>query len=226
MRFFLSFLFALLLISTGIAVVTISSAEQGGWSLNLPIPQLSSDAPAGTPSIATGTTTGEAAPPQAAAPQAAPEASAAPPGKLVGEPIGDWLFNCSASPKTSVKRCSIRQQLSDQKSKSVVFAWLIGDDGKGNLVGVWQTPTGVLINRGVLLDVGTDKPIAVPFTACITGHCEAVANLAPDFVETLIKAEKATATIFAVSGQGLTFNLSVKGLSDGIAALKKATADG
>jgi invasion protein IalB len=125
-----------------------------------------------------------------------------------------------------VKRCSIMQQLSDQKSKSVVFAWLIGDDGKGNLVGVWQTPTGVLINRGVTLDVGTDKPIAVPFTACITGHCEAVANLAPDFVETLIKAEKATATIFAVSGQGLTFNLSVRGLSDGIAALKNATADG
>jgi invasion protein IalB len=221
MRFFLSFLFALLLISTGVAVVTISSAEQGGWTLNLPIPRIGSDAPADTHRTETGTTVAEA--PQ---PAAAPQAVGSPPGKLPGESMGDWLFNCSTSPQTSVKRCSIMQQLSDQKSKSVVFAWLIGDDGKGNLVGVWQTPTGVLINRGVLLDVGTDKPIAVPFTACITGHCEAVANLAPDFVETLIKAEKATATIFAVSGQGLTFNLSVKGLSDGIAALKKATADG
>jgi invasion protein IalB len=222
MRFFLSFLFALLLVSTGVAVVTISSAEQGGgWTLNLPIPRIGSDAPTDTPRTETGTTVAEA--PQ---PAAAPQAAGSPPGKLAGEPMGDWLFNCSTSPQTSVKRCSIMQQLSDQKSKSVVFAWLIGDDGKGNLVGVWQTPTGVLINRGVTLDVGTDKPIAVPFTACITGHCEAVANLAPDFVETLIKAEKATATIFAVSGQGLTFNLSVRGLSDGIAALKNATADG
>jgi invasion protein IalB len=210
----------LLLISTGVAVVTISSAEQGGWTLNLPVPRIGSDAPTDTSPTETGTTAAEA--PQPAAPQAA----ASPPERLAGEPMGDWLFNCSTSPQSSVKRCSIMQQLSDQKSKSVVFAWLIGDDGKGNLVGVWQTPTGVLINRGVLLDVGTDKPIAVPFTACITGHCEAVANLAPDFVETLIKAEKATATIFAVSGQGLIFNLSVKGLSDGIAALKKATADG
>jgi invasion protein IalB len=226
MRFFLSFLFALLLLGAGVAVVTISSAEQGGWTLNLPIPQIGSEAPAGAPPIATGTTTGEAAPSVSAPPAATPQAGAAPSPELAGEPIGDWLLNCSASPKTSVKRCSIMQQLSDQKSKSVVFAWLIGDDGKGNLVGVWQTPTGVLINRGVVLDVGTEKPIAVPYTACITGHCEAVANLAPDFVETLIKAEKATATIFAVSGQGLTFKLSVKGLSDGIAALRNATADG
>lgn len=221
MRFFLSFLFALLLIGTGVAVVTISSAEQGGWSLNLPVPRIGSDAPADTPRTEAGTTVAEA--PQ---PAAAPQAAGSPPGTLAGEPMGDWILNCSTSPQTSVKRCSMMQQLSDQKSKSVVFAWLIGDDGKGNLVGVWQTPTGVLINRGVVLDVGTDKPIAVPFTACITGHCEAVATLAPDFVETLIKAEKATATIFAVSGQGLTFNLSVKGLSDGIAALKNATADG
>ena len=221
MRFFLSFLFALLLIGTGIAVVTISSAEQGAWSLSLPIPRLDSGAP---------TTAPQGAPPitvaQAPQPQAAPPVAAAPPAQLPGEPMGDWLFNCTTNSQTSMKQCTIMQQLSDEKSKSVVFAWLIGDDGKGNLVSVWQTPTGILVNRGVAIDVGTEKPIAVPFTACITGHCEAVATLAPDFVETLIKAEKATATIFAVSGQGLTFKLSVKGLSDGIAALKNATADG
>lgn len=221
MRFFLSFLFALLLIGTGIAVVTISSAEQGAWSLSLPIPRLDSGAPTTAPQGAAPITVAQA--PQ---PQAAPPVAAAPPAQLPGEPMGDWLFNCTTNPQTSMKQCTIMQQLSDEKSKSVVFAWLIGDDGKGNLVSVWQTPTGILVNRGVAIDVGTEKPIAVPFTACITGHCEAVATLAPDFVETLIKAEKATATIFAVSGQGLTFKLSVKGLSDGIAALKNATADG
>ena len=215
MRFFLSFLFALLVISTGIAVVTISSAEQGAWTLSLPIPRLDSGAP---------TAAAQGEPPIILA--QAPQPPLPAPAKVSGEPMGDWLFNCTTNSQTSMKQCTIMQQLSDEKSKSVVFAWLIGDDGKGNLVGVWQTPTGILVNRGVVIDVGTEKPIAVPFTACITGHCEAVATLAPDFVETLIKAEKATATIFAVSGQGLTFKLSVKGLSDGIAALKNATADG
>jgi invasion protein IalB len=218
MRFFLSFLFALLLVGAGIAFVTMSSAEQGGWGLNLAMPGKDSAPDAGAqptePTI-------ELA--QASQVQTAP--AGAPP-KFAGDPIGDWVFNCATNPQTAEKRCSIVQWIENEQSKSVVFAWVIGNDEKNNLVAIWQTPTGVLINRGVVIDVGTDKPIAVPYTACITGHCEAVATLAPDFVETLLKAEKATATIVAVSGQGLTFNFSVKGLSDGIATLRKATADG
>jgi invasion protein IalB len=221
MRFFLSFLFALLLVGAGIAFMTMSSAEQGGWGLALSTPDKN---PAAEPDKALPQENTQLA--QASEPQAAPSAPAEAPQQLAGEPIGDWMLNCAIIPQTSEKRCTIMQQISDDRSKSVVFAWVIGKDDKDNLVAVWQTPTGVLINRGVVIDVGTDKPIAVPYTACITGHCEAVATLAPDFVETLIKAERATATIVAVSGQGLTFNFSVKGLSDGIAALKRVTADG
>lgn len=229
MRFFLSFLFALLLISTGVAVVTMSSAGQGDWKINLSLPHIgfgTSTADARSSVEQTVVTRPAPTKDQSQLPQRAVSANAqsTPPP---GEPIGDWTFNCGANPQTSKKQCTIMQSLTDEKSNSVVFAWIIGDDGKGNLVGLWQTPTGVLINRGIVIDLGTEKPIAVPYTACITGHCEAVANLAPDFVETLTKAEKATATVFVVSGQGLTFNLSVKGLSDGIAALKRATtADG
>jgi invasion protein IalB len=221
MRFFLSFLFALLLGAAGIAFMTMSSAEQGGWGLSLSMPGKD---PAIAPDTPTPQESIELA--QASQPQAVPTATGVPPQQMTGEPIGDWLFNCATNPQTSARRCSIVQRILNNQSNSVVFAWVIGNDDQGNLVAVWQTPTGVLINRGVAIDVGTEKPIAVPYTACITGHCEAVATLAPDFVETLIKAEKATATIIAVSGQGLTFDLSVKGLSDGIAALKKATVDG
>jgi invasion protein IalB len=128
------------------------------------------------------------------------------------------------NPQTSRKKFTIAQQLTDKTSKSVVFAWLIGGDGKGNLVAVWQTPTGVLINRGVVIDVGTDKPIAVPFTSCISGHCEAIANLAPDFIDKLVTATSATATVYTVAGQGLTFKLSVNGLAKAIAAVKAPTA--
>jgi invasion protein IalB len=101
---------------------------------------------------------------------------------------------------------------------------LIGNDGNGNLIAIWQTPTGVLVNRGVVVDVGAPQPISVPYTSCIPGHCEAIANLAPDFIETLVKATSATATIYTVAGQGLTFNLSVNGLAAAIDAVKAPTA--
>jgi invasion protein IalB len=143
---------------------------------------------------------------------------------LQGQPIGDWTFNCGTNPQTSRKQCTIAQQLTDKRTQSVVFSWLIGDDGQGNLVAVWQTPTGILVNRGVVVDVGIERPIAVPFTSCITGRCEAVANLAPDFVDTLAKATKATATVFTLGGEGLTFSLSVNGLAEAIDAVKAPRA--
>ena len=127
------------------------------------------------------------------------------------------------NPQTSKKQCTIAQQLTDEKTKSVVFAWLIGNDGTGNLVAVWQTPTGVLVNRGVVVNVGTEKPVAVPFTSCLAGHCEAIANLAPDFIERLVGATSATATDYTVAGQGLTFKLSVNGLAKAIDAVKAPT---
>ncbi len=97
------------------------------------------------------------------------------------------------------------------------------NDGTGNLVAVWQTPTGVLVNRGVVINVGTEKPVAVPYTSCLTGHCEAIANLAPDFIEKLADADSATATVYTVGGQGLTFKMSVNGLAKAIDAVKAPT---
>jgi invasion protein IalB len=143
---------------------------------------------------------------------------------LQGQPIGDWTFNCGLNPQTSRKQCTIAQQLTDKRTQSVVFAWLIGDDGDGNLVAVWQTPTGIRVDRGLVVDVGTRQPIAVPFTACITGRCEAVANLAPDFVDTLAKATRAMATVYSVAGEPLYFSLSVNGLAEAIDAVKAPRA--
>jgi invasion protein IalB len=206
-RFLISLVFAVLIIASGVAVVAFSTAEQGSWSLSFPMPWADASAEAA-----------EAAP---------VEKGVSPPPMvtvLQGQPIGDWVYNCGLNPQTSRKQCTIAQQLTDKETKSVVFAWLIGNDGEGNLVAVWQTPTGVLINRGVVINVGAKEPIAVPYTSCITGHCEAIASLAPDFIDTLVKATSATATVYTVGGQGLTFNLSVNGLAQAIDAVKAPTA--
>ena len=205
MRFFFSLIFVVLIIASGVAVVVFSTAEQGSWSLNFPMPWVSSPA---------------AASPEVAAEKEAPQPTVT---VLRGQPIGDWIFNCGMNPQTSKKQCTIAQQLTDEKTKSVVFAWLIGNDGTGNLVAVWQTPTGVLVNRGVVVNVGTEKPVAVPFTSCLAGHCEAIANLAPDFIERLVGATSATATVYTVAGQELTFKLSVNGLAKAIDAVKAPT---
>ncbi|MEJ0013148.1 MAG: invasion associated locus B family protein [Bauldia sp.] len=237
MRFLFSLFFVVLIIASGVAVVVFSTAEQGAPGTVAAITdspasaiaeqssrllkKLASFLPANVPVPWPSS-------PAAASPDAAIASADKPPQPpvtvLKGQPIGDWVLNCGVNPQTIKKQCTISQQLTDEKSKSVVFAWLIGNDGSGNLVAIWQTPIGILVNRGVVVNLGEEKPVSVPFTSCVTGHCEAVANLAPDFIQTLARATSATATVYTVAGQGLTFKLSVNGLAQAIDAVKAPTA--
>lgn len=139
--------------------------------------------------------------------------------QMRGRSIGVWNTDCGLGPQPSSGQCTIAQQLTD---KSVFFAWLIGNDGEGNSVAAWH-PTDVLVNHGVVVDVGTDQPNAVPYTSCITGHCEAIASLAPDSVFAPETVTKATAAVLTVAGQSMTFALSVNGLARAIDAVKAPT---
>jgi invasion protein IalB len=202
MRMLLSLFFALLVVSiaAGVALLTgaISIAQQ-----DPPVPALN-------PGVA-------AAPP-------APVASAPPqnqPKVVKTETYGDWIYSCFEQPESKEVRCSISQRLSEAESKAAVFLWRISQDGKGGLVGVWETPAGVLLTRGIVLEAGTPKPISIPYESCLGGGCRAVAGLAPDFIEALSKTEQATATVFKRNGEGVKLALSVKGLADGLSALRQ-----
>jgi invasion protein IalB len=204
MRVLLSLFFALLVVSIAAGVALLTGA--------ISIAQQDSPVPAPNPGVAS-------------APSAAAPVAAAPPQnqpKVVKtETYGDWIYGCVEQPETKEVRCSISQQLSDAQSKAAVFLWRIAQDGKGGLVGVWETPSGVLLSRGIVLEAGTPKPIAIPYESCLGGGCRAVANLAADFVEALSKADQATATVFKRNGEGVKLALSTKGLADGLTALKQ-----
>jgi invasion protein IalB len=133
--------------------------------------------------------------------------------------FGDRVYSCLtfADGKT---HCSIAQTLTSSQTKKPVFQWRIAQDDKGGFVGIWQTPTGVLVNHGIVLDIGTPKPITIPFEYCAPGGCEAVGNLASDFIAILTTAQKASATLYGRDGKGISYPFSVKGLSAGLAALK------
>jgi invasion protein IalB len=77
-----------------------------------------------------------------------------------------------------------------------------------------------MVDRGITLDAGTQKPIVIPFQLCTPTGCQAVANLAPDFIDALGKAQKASATVFPIGSKPVQLTLSVKGLPDALAALK------
>jgi len=165
-----------------------------------------------------------AAPKPAAAAPAAPAATATTPPAATaanqGTSYGDWRYICPAA-VTGGPGCTIMQQLTDNKSGAVVVLWRITRLADGTLVSDWQTPTGILVNRGFTITGAAAKPVAIPYSACTPNNCAAVVNFAPDFVAALAKTDKVSGTIFALNGQGVTFNFSVKGLPDALVALQK-----
>jgi invasion protein IalB len=204
MRVLLSFFFALLVISIAAGVALFTGA--------ISIAQQDPPVPAPNPGIV-------GAPPATASVAAAPPQGQ--PKVVKSETYGDWVYGCVEQADTKEVRCSISQRLADAESKAAIFLWRIAQDGKGGLIGVWQTPNGVLLSRGILLEAGTPKPIAIPFETCGNGGCQAVANLAADFVDTLAKTPQASATVFKRNGEGVKLALSVKGLAEGLTALRQ-----
>ena len=157
-------------------------------------------------------------PPAAPANQGDAQPVAGQPAVSDSKSIGDWLFSCVTV--ADKKQCSITQRMVNKSTNAVVFAWTIARDTNGNLVSIWDTPTGVLVNQGVAIDVGGDKPLLIPYRACTAQQCQAAANLAPPFVKELTSVPKATATIVSIAGKAVTFNFSLNGFSEALAALQ------
>jgi len=166
------------------------------------------------------------APPAAATGTVAPAATGDQPATdkpvvLKQTTYGDWIYACVKRPSSDgAPICTITQTLSEAKTKAPLFIWRMQQSDKG-LVAEWQTRTGVMVDHGIVLDAGNGKPVTIPFQLCTPGGCQAVANLAADFVDTLTKAPKVTATVFPIGSKGILLALSTKGLPDALGALKQ-----
>ncbi len=139
-----------------------------------------------------------------------------------GEAIGDWIYDCPAT-LTDGRDCTLSQQVSDADG-AVAFSWVISIDPMGRFSAKWQVATGIMVNRGIVLDAGTPQPIRLPYAFCVSGYCEASANLAEDFVTTLSTITGATATVQPVEGQALFYVISTRGLADGLRTMRAAAA--
>jgi len=83
-----------------------------------------------------------------APPAAGPDAP--PPAQGTGQRFGAWILACPP-PEQSKAGCLLAQEVSEALSRKVVFVWLIQYDDKGQLLGAFRLPTGVFVNRGLIL---------------------------------------------------------------------------
>jgi invasion protein IalB len=140
---------------------------------------------------------------------------------LRDETFGDWRFVCVEAAEGAPANCSAIQQVLVAETGAAVFVWRIVQGARGGLVGIWQVPETVLLAAGLTLNAGTPQPLVIPFESCGGGSCQVVANLAPDFIESLSRAETLSASVVLTNRQSLTIPLSPDGLVDALAALSE-----
>lgn len=132
--------------------------------------------------------------------------------KRTTETIGDWVLNCSQG-QDGKSRCNLSQRLGRASTKEVILAWLIGKDGDGNPAMSFQTPTGMLLQPGVSLQIDDRGTTAIPYRVCTQRFCEAVLPLNTDMVQAMKAGRKAVLTLMPLSGKATAINLSLKGFT-------------
>lgn len=132
--------------------------------------------------------------------------------KTTNQQIGDWSVTCTSSEGGS-KSCAMAQRLSDAKTKQVVLAWLVGLNAAGDKVITLRTPLGLLLHKGIVLQVDDNPHLIVSFRTCIKAFCEAAHALDRSLLGLLKNGRVARVELQNLQGKTLKFNVSLRGFS-------------
>lgn len=133
--------------------------------------------------------------------------------------FGDWVMGCD--PK-SPKQCLLQQDYVDPKSKAPMLRVdiaLQGNPASPSLRVI--APLGVLLLKPLVINIDGKEPANLPFTTCLPGGCSTVVSLAPQAVDRMKAGKQMTFTFTMANQQVITASISLKGFSDGVAALSK-----
>jgi invasion protein IalB len=133
----------------------------------------------------------------------------------------NWTVSCVETGVPGSRRtCSATLQLLDQNRKNVILQWFIARDEKGALFSVLHTPTVVQIQKGVELKVGNSSVRKINYLSCDNQKCESSMPVDDAFAKDFGSAQEAVVVIYAANGQGLSFNIPLKGADMVIKSVK------
>ncbi len=156
----------------------------------------------------------------AAAPAAAPAAAAAPAGTGTNQKFGSWVLACPPADAGQKGSCVLIQQLSETLSRKVVFVWLMQYDDKGQLMAAFRLPTGVFINRGLIMKTAPDaEGVRIDYEQCGPTECQALFPVTKDLVKQFSAAKSVSVTIALTNGQAPNVQLGMDGFAGALAAL-------
>jgi len=134
----------------------------------------------------------------------------------------NWTVTCREFTEGPRKRvCSATLQVRRTENNQVVLEWTFTLNDQNRPITVIKTPTGIMIEPGVELQLGKGRARKMPYTSCFPNYCTAVMTVDGRFVRDVGAAPAADIVIRAANGAGLKFNISLKGFDKSYAALRQ-----
>lgn len=134
--------------------------------------------------------------------------------------FGDWRHDCTRGDGGKPAICSITQRLIGAGSNIPLLVWQFLQDQNGGIVSLIRAPRDIAHDRGLVLVLTPGTEYRLPYSACLTGGCIARIDLTPEFRQALTSAEHIAMMVFSPDGRGVRFDISTRGLAEGMAALQ------
>lgn len=162
---------------------------------------------------------------------AAAQTAAAAPGRF-SETYGDWMAHCALRETEDghqVRQCAMEQRLSwhDEKSgkpQQLLTVTLAPRQASGAEITI-LTPLGLLLNRGIVLQVDEGKSYSLSFQTCLPAGCLARGLLDEALLGQLRTGQVlATRMVESSREQVVRVEVSLDGFTDSYARLQEAVA--
>ena len=131
---------------------------------------------------------------------------------------GDWRLNCPARSNASIS-CELVQDVNSKQTGEVILRMGIRNTESGEEMGL-VVPFGVILDAGLGVALGEVTPRKVEYAVCDETGCRAVTPVDDTLFAGINTRDQGVVVITDLDGQPISLPVSLKGLSDGLAALR------
>ena len=132
----------------------------------------------------------------------------------------NWTVTCREFEQPKKRDCSAFLRVTRANTNQTLFTWTVGLDSTKGPTATINTPTSVLIEPGVELQLDKTPVRKVPYVTCSSGQCSATMPVDSILVRDMITASSAELAFTAVNGSKLRFKFPINGFGKAYAALK------
>lgn len=165
-------------------------------------------------------------------PPAAAPAAPSQPERVETTNYDAWQVICREA--GGKKNCGAVSRIVTQGSREPLIIWEIGSNEQGRPITIIRAPVGlairkdnqtigggIMIQNGIELKFGNGQARRLSFVSCNPQRCIAEAGIDDAFVKEATANTTATITAYALGGQAVPFEISIKGIDKAITLTRK-----